>query len=117
MLAVYILPSHSEIKNYILCYIDMTTLSSISGLPTSVVPLASVRGEVAGTISSLLRLMRCVRIRWAERLAHMDRGRDEFVQNCRCGLEGDTKMDIKEIGWHGVGSIPVFRIERGGWIF
>jgi hypothetical protein len=47
----------------------------------------------------------------------MDRGRDECVQNCRCGLEGDTKMDIKEIGWHGLGSIPVFRIGRRGWIF
>lgn len=35
------------------------------------VPLASAWGEVAGTISSLLRLMRCVRIRWAEHLAHV----------------------------------------------
>jgi hypothetical protein len=79
-----------------------------------VVPLASARGEVAGTISSLLRLLRCVRIRWAEHLAHMDRGRDECVQNCE--LEDDTKMDVTEIGWHGVGSIPVFRIGRS-WIF
>jgi len=82
-----------------------------------VVALASTRVEVAGTISSLLRLMRCVRIRWAERLAHMDGGRDECVQNCRCGLEGDTKMEIKEIGWHGMVSIPIFRIGRRGWIF
>lgn len=79
------------------------------------VPLASARGEVAGTISSLLRLKRCVRIRWAERLAPMDRGRDECVQNCRCGFEDDTKMDIKEIEWHGVGSIPVFMLRRRGW--
>ena len=77
------------------------------------VPLASARGEVAGTISSLPRL----RIRWAERLPHMDRRRDECVQNCRCELEDDTKMDITEIGWHGVGSISVFRVGRRAWIF
>jgi hypothetical protein len=47
----------------------------------------------------------------------MDRRRDECVENCRCELEDDTKMDIAEIGWHGVGSISVFRIGRRGWIF
>lgn len=82
LLAVCVLPSHSDIKNYVFCYIDRTTRGSISGLPTSVVvPLASARSEVAGTISSLLRLIHCIRIRWAERLARMDRGRDECVQN------------------------------------
>jgi hypothetical protein len=59
-------------------------------------------------------LMPCVRIILAELFAHMDRGRGECVQDCRCGWEGDTRKDIKEILCHGLSSIPVIQGRKKG---
>jgi hypothetical protein len=58
--------------------------------------------------------MRCVRIKWKEFLAHMERGRGECVQDCGCEWEGDTRMDIKEIVWYGLSSIPELQDGKKG---